>query len=169
MTNSPDRRSVLRGVAAAGTLAASGSLLAACGGDDDDAGTTTSTTPAPTTSSAPESSAAETSTSASPSGESPAVGGAALAATSEIPVGGGKIFKDQGVVITQPTAGTFKGFSNICTHQRCPLTSVEGGSITCQCHGSKFSITDGSVQSPPAQKPLGSVAISVVGDQITKA
>ena len=34
-----------------------------------------------------------------------------LGATSQIPVGGGKIFRAQKVVVTQPAAGTFKAFN----------------------------------------------------------
>lgn len=95
--------------------------------------------------------------------------GAVLAKTSEIPVGGGKIFKEEGVVVTQPTEGEFKAFSNRCTHKQCPVTSVEGGTINCPCHGSKFDITDGSVKANPAPKPLPTAEISVDGDSITLA
>ncbi|MEO7069694.1 MAG: hypothetical protein ABI131_04295, partial [Nostocoides sp.] len=38
-------------------------------------------------------------------------GGADLAKTTDIPVGGGKIFAGAGVILTQPTAGEFKAFS----------------------------------------------------------
>ena len=75
-------------------------------------------------------------------------------ATSEVPVGGGVILDDADYVITQPTAGEFKAFSKICTHQRCPVGSVEDGTINCPCHGSKYSIEDGSVVNPPAPDPL---------------
>lgn len=95
--------------------------------------------------------------------------GAALAKTSEIPVGGGKIFKEEGVVVTQPTKGEFKAFSNRCTHKQCPVTSVEGGTINCPCHGSKFSIADGSVKASPAPEPLPAAEITVDGDSITLA
>ncbi|GLP72275.1 MULTISPECIES: Rieske (2Fe-2S) protein [unclassified Streptomyces] len=95
--------------------------------------------------------------------------GTALAKTSEIPVGGGKIFKDEKVVVTQPKKGEFKAFSNICTHQGCPVASVSGGTINCNCHGSKFNITDGSVANPPANKPLPEKQIKVSGDSIELA
>lgn len=98
-----------------------------------------------------------------------AAAGAALAKTSEIPVGGGKIFKKEGVVVTQPTEGEFKAFSNRCTHKQCPVTSVEGGTINCPCHGSKFSIADGSVKASPAPEPLPAAEIKVDGDAITLA
>ncbi|MFF4058144.1 Rieske (2Fe-2S) protein [Streptomyces sp. NPDC001668] len=95
--------------------------------------------------------------------------GTELAKTSEIPVGGGKIFKDEKVVVTQPKKGEFKAFSNICTHQGCAVTSVSGGTINCPCHGSKFNITDGSVANPPAAEPLPEQRIKVSGDSIELA
>ena len=68
-----------------------------------------------------------------------------IAKTSQVPEGGGIILQDAGVVVTQPDAGDFKGFSDICTHMGCPVSSVSGGTINCNCHGSQYSITDGSV------------------------
>jgi Rieske Fe-S protein len=105
----------------------------------------------------------------SDSGSSSVQAGTELAKTSEIPVGGGKIFKDEKVVVTQPTKGEFKAFSDICTHQGCQVTSVSGGTINCPCHGSKFHITDGSVANPPADKPLPEKQIRVTGDSIELA
>ncbi|MEU6376132.1 Rieske (2Fe-2S) protein [Streptomyces sp. NPDC046909] len=95
--------------------------------------------------------------------------GQELAKTSDIPVGGGKIFKDEKIVVTQPKEGEFKAFTNICTHQQCPVASVSGGTINCNCHGSKFNITDGSVAHPPATQPLAEKKISVQGDSIQLA
>jgi nitrite reductase/ring-hydroxylating ferredoxin subunit len=91
-----------------------------------------------------------------------------LAKTSEIPVGSGKIFPEVQTVITQPTAGEFKAFTSICTHQQCPVVEVTD-TINCKCHGSKFSITDGSVVSPPAPSPLAAKAVTVDGDTIRVA
>ncbi|MEU6611792.1 Rieske (2Fe-2S) protein [Streptomyces shenzhenensis] len=102
-------------------------------------------------------------------GENAAAGGTVLAKTSEIPEGGGKIFKDQGVVVTQPAAGQFKAFSSKCTHQGCAVGSVADGAIVCPCHNSRFSVADGKVQSGPATQPLPAQNITVSGDQITLA
>ena len=94
---------------------------------------------------------------------------AALAKTSEIPVGGGKIFTDKKVVVTQPTQGEFKAFSTVCTHQGCTVGKIEGGTIDCPCHGSKFAIADGSPTHGPARRPLPEAKITVSGDTITLA
>jgi Rieske Fe-S protein len=90
-----------------------------------------------------------------------------LGAASAVPVGGGKIFADQSVVVTQPSAGTFKAFSAICTHQGCTVSSVSGGTINCPCHGSKFKIADGSVAGGPAKRPLPGKQVNESGGQLS--
>ncbi|MFJ8822267.1 Rieske (2Fe-2S) protein [Streptomyces sp. NPDC102467] len=91
----------------------------------------------------------------------------ALAKTSDIPVGGGTIFADQKVVVTQPVQGDFKAFSAICTHQGCTVSSVSGGTINCPCHGSKYRVADASVAGGPAPRPLPPRKITVTGNSIT--
>jgi Rieske Fe-S protein len=141
------RRVLLAGAGAIGATAA----LAACGTDpDEDTGSGTG-----------DGGQSQTAT--------PGTGGGALAKTSEIPVEGGTIFAAQSVVVTQPTQGEFKAFSSTCSHQGCPVTSVDGGTINCNCHGSKFSIEDGSVKTGPATKPLTAREIKVEGENITLA
>jgi Rieske Fe-S protein len=92
-----------------------------------------------------------------------------LAATADIPVGGGKILTDKKIVITEPQAGSFKAFTAVCTHQGCLVTSVSGGTINCPCHGSRFSIVNGSVVNGPAPSPLAPVSIKVQGTSIVQA
>ena len=99
----------------------------------------------------------------------PPSSGEELGATSEVPVGGGKVFGDQRIVVTQPTEGDFKAFSAVCTHQSCLVSQVTDGTIDCLCHGSKFSDTDGSVVNGPATSALSEVAIKVSGDTISTA
>ena len=128
-------------------------LLAACGGGG---GTT----------SAGGSGAAPSGTSGNGGGASP---GEALATTAQVPVGGGTILTGQQVVLTQPAKGDFKAFSAICTHQGCPVSQITNGAIVCPCHGSQFSIKDGSVLGGPAPSPLPAVKITVQGKKITRA
>jgi Rieske Fe-S protein len=92
-----------------------------------------------------------------------------LARTADIPVGGGKILAGQKIVITQPQAGSFHAFTAVCTHQGCIVGSVAGGTINCPCHGSKFSIANGSVVNGPAASPLAPVSIKVQGTSIVQA
>jgi Rieske Fe-S protein len=156
-TPHPSRRALFSGAGAVGAAA----LLAACS-DDPTPSTTGGSTPAADPTSAPAN---------SPAASPPGGGGGAevVAKVSEVPVGGGKVVADKGVVVTQPKAGTFKGFSSTCTHMQCPVADVSGGTINCNCHFSKYSITDGSVVSPPAPRALPAVAIKVNGDNIELA
>ncbi|NRQ39402.1 Rieske (2Fe-2S) protein [Nonomuraea sp. NN258] len=94
---------------------------------------------------------------------------AALADTGDIPAGGGKVFKSQKVVVTQPVDGEFRAFTAICTHQGCTVAEVADGTINCPCHGSQFSIEDGSVTNGPAGEPLAEKKISVNDGKIRLA
>lgn len=92
--------------------------------------------------------------------------GTELGAVSEVPEGGGHIFSDARVVVTQPEKGTFKAFDATCPHQRCQVSQVTE-TIDCRCHNSAFSLEDGSVVSGPATTGLTPVEISVDGDTLT--
>ena len=154
MPDATTRRTLLRGALIAGVAAP---LLAACssnGGDSSDAS----------------GSAGGSGGGSSAGSEGSGGGGAtALAETTAIPEGSGTIFGDQGVVVTQPKPGDFKGFTNICTHMSCPVSNVSGGTINCLCHGSQYSITDGSVVTGPATQPLAAKQLKVSGKEISLA
>ncbi|MFJ3703513.1 MULTISPECIES: Rieske (2Fe-2S) protein [Streptomyces] len=96
----------------------------------------------------------------------PPAGDGELARTSDIPVGGGAIFKDRKIVVTQPEAGEFKAFSAVCTHAGCIVSTVADGTIDCACHGSRFAVEDGAVERGPATKPLPAERITVAGGGI---
>jgi Rieske Fe-S protein len=98
---------------------------------------------------------------ASPGAPAPAT--AALTKTADVPVGSGVIVDD--IVVTQPTAGVFKGFSTVCPHAGCNVSTVESGNIVCPCHGSRFDL-EGAVVKGPATKPLEAKAVSVQGDSL---
>ncbi len=151
------RRHALTGAA---TVGLGGLLLAACG---DDGGETASDP----TSAAEESSPGGGATSGGGGGGGG--GGDALTTTSDIEVGGGTIFGEEQVVVTQPSAGDFKAFTAVCTHQGCIVNDVSDGTINCACHGSQFSIEDGSVQGGPAPAPLEEFGLDVQGNNINLA
>ncbi|WP_283132848.1 Rieske (2Fe-2S) protein [Rhizohabitans arisaemae] len=94
---------------------------------------------------------------------------AALAKTADIPVGGGKIFPAEKVVVTQPVAGEFKAFAAVCTHKQCALDRIADGMIHCPCHKSQFKIADGTPVAGPAKDPLPPAKITVTGDAIALA
>ena len=90
----------------------------------------------------------------------------ALAQLSDIPVGTAIAAKDNGkpIILSQPTAGTVKAFSAICTHMGCTVApSADGKELDCPCHGSKYNATTGAVIHGPAPKALAPVAVKVVG------
>jgi Rieske Fe-S protein len=89
-----------------------------------------------------------------------------LGAASGIPVGGGKVFDQQRVVVTQPVAGQFKAFSAVCPHRGCLVSAVSDGVIRCRCHGSLFSASDGSVEGGPSTKPLPARTVTLRGGDL---
>jgi Rieske Fe-S protein len=153
------RRGVLAGVGLVGLAGA----ITACGSSGS---SMTAAVADPATSGG---TGAMSSAASAPASASSAAGGSAagaLAATSDIPVGGGKIFDTQLTVVTQPTAGEFKAFSAVCTHMGCTVNQIADGRIDCPCHGSEYSITDGAVLAGPAPRPLPAKTIKITGDSI---
>ncbi|HEX4701844.1 MAG TPA: Rieske (2Fe-2S) protein [Pseudonocardiaceae bacterium] len=150
------RRQLIRTAAVAGTVVVAGVGLAACSSNSNTGSGSTGGSPATTGGGAP----------ATTGGGGGASGGTALAKTSDIPVGGGMIFTDHSVVVTQPAAGTFKGFGTTCTHLGCTVDKVANGLIECPCHGSRYSVVDGTVKAGPAPRPLPSKNVSVSGGEV---
>jgi Rieske Fe-S protein len=135
----PARRTVLRGAAAA--AAAAVPLIAAP--------STAEAKPKP------------------PKGKKPK--GKPVGSTKQVPVGSGKYFEKDSLIVTQPKKGQFKGFHSTCTHANCPVQNFETkGKMICECHMGEFSIADGSVLKGPARRPLNPEKITVVGDKIYK-
>jgi Rieske Fe-S protein len=105
---------------------------------------------------------------ASDDGPATAAAPPSLTRTNAVPVGGGIVFPDVLIVVTQPKAGTFKGFTAVCTHLGCTVANVSHRTINCACHGSRYSIDDGAVVAGPATEPLAPREITVTGDAITQ-
>ncbi|QGF24644.1 Rieske (2Fe-2S) protein [Raineyella fluvialis] len=81
--------------------------------------------------------------------------------TSEIPVGGGLVLTKGKYVITQPTPGQFHAFTNVCAHAGCQVARVKDNQIQCDCHGSRYSITDGHPEHGPTVRALAEYPVSV--------
>jgi Rieske Fe-S protein len=150
---------VLAGVGLVG-LAGAVSACGSGGSGSSSAGTNAGAPPATTGAGSAPSSAA------GGGGSTAGAQGSALAATSEIPVGSGKIFTSDKVVVTQPNSGDFKAFSAVCTHMGCLVSTISNGTIDCPCHGSQYSISTGAVVGGPAPSPLPAQAIKVTGSNI---
>ena len=158
------RRTVLLGAGAVGIAG----VLAACGGDSSD-DEEPQVTPTGTADDDQTDDQTEEPTEEPTEDDDQDDAAAALVPASDVPVGGGVILSDAGVVVTQPSDGEFRGFSATCTHQGCIVSGVNDGMIQCACHGSRFSIEDGGVQNGPATQPLPEVAVSLEGDQVVRA
>ena len=135
------RRTVLTAAAATG-------LLAACGGSNETSDSTGEAT--------------------APADGAGSAAGAVLATTSEVPVSGGIINKDEKYVVTQPADGQFKAFSSVCPHQQCQVSMVKDNEIVCGCHGSRFSAETGDVEAGPANQGLAEIAVEVQGDNVVR-
>lgn len=133
----PTRRAVIRTVAATGGAAATVAFLAACTGDAGDDGATDAVPAEPV--------------------ELPAA---------EVPVGGGAVLTAHHLVVTQPTSGDYRAFSAICTHQGCPVSSVEDRGVYCACHSSYFDIASGNPVAGPATTALTSVPVALDGETL---
>ena len=145
-----------RAFGGAALLGVTAPVLAACGEEE------------PSTAGSSESSSTPSESGGDSGGSGGSGAAAGLVAAADVPVAGGVILKDEELVVTQPSEGTFKGFSAICTHQGCLVTDVSDGQINCNCHGSAFSAEDGSVVNGPATGPLEEVPLKVQGGQVTQ-
>ena len=142
----PSRREVL-GVSVASLAAFS---LAACAAEPEVAQTTP---PSATVDQAP----------------AEAVGEILLGPASEILVGSGNKYQIDEmltILVTQPKAGDFRGFSATCTHSGCIVQGVSDGEIACGCHGARFDQETGAVLAGPARTALGRIAIELRGDEL---
>lgn len=145
----PTRRRVLQAVGITGIAAVAAGCASAV--------TATSSTGASAPASAPTPPAPTASGSAS-SGRPTNLG-----PTASVPEGGGTIYVEQKIVVTQPVPGVFKGFSAVCPHLGCLVSSVADGRIDCLCHGSEFSVVDGSRIAGPALTGLSYADVTVSG------
>ena len=56
---------------------------------------------------------------------------------------------------------SFKGYPTSCTHQGGPL-SIQGKTLDCPWHGSKYDALTGAVSSPPAATPLTPIKVAAL-------
>ena len=64
--------------------------------------------------------------------------------------------------------GTFHAIDDTCTHMGCSLGDgkLDGSVVRCACHGSRFDVATGGLVNGPAQKPVRSYPVQVVGDEV---
>jgi len=176
------RRVVLLGVGVAGIGALAGCSTAfvpydanEAGKPDDEAGVvateshdagagTANASPSASPSPSPSASKKAKTTAA---GDGSSADGTLLGYVSEIPVGEGKIFAAEKVVVTQPTQGQYQAYSAVCTHLGCILDKVSDGKIYCPCHGAIFNVANGAAIAGPTSIPLTAARITVADGKIT--
>ncbi|THV27903.1 Rieske (2Fe-2S) protein [Glycomyces paridis] len=90
--------------------------------------------------------------------------GTPIAATADVPEGGGIVVED--TVLVQPSADEFLAFSAACPHMGTPVNPPDAdGTIICPNHGSAFSL-EGELEQGPAETGLTEVGITVEDGQI---
>jgi Rieske Fe-S protein len=158
------RRNVLLGAGAVGATA----VLAACGTSTggNTNGTDYSNNPAPAGSAGAQPAGAGPVGTGGPNAGNGS-GSTPIAKVADVKVGGGVIKGEY--VVTQPVAGTFKAFSTVCPHAGCNVNKIDGGVISCPCHGSQFSVKDGSVVTGPATQGLTGKAVKAEGGNVVLA
>jgi len=66
--------------------------------------------------------------------------------------------------------GRLYAFDDLCTcaEERCPLSGglLDGTTLMCQCHGSRYDLTTGAVISGPATESITTYAVQVVDDHV---
>lgn len=103
-------------------------------------------------------------------GDTPGGGSAGpLAQLSDVPPDGGVVLSDAGIVLTRDSGDGIQGFSAVCTHQGCLVSSVAQGQINCPCHGSSFDARTGEPVAGPARTKLPPVAVTVRDNAVFRA
>jgi nitrite reductase/ring-hydroxylating ferredoxin subunit len=80
-----------------------------------------------------------------------------------------QVFDVVGTQVTVANAGALLyAFDDTCTHQGCSLATgeLEGTTVTCPCHGSRFDVTSGAVLQGPARRPVRSRIVAVQGEDL---
>jgi nitrite reductase/ring-hydroxylating ferredoxin subunit len=92
-----------------------------------------------------------------------------IAAIGEVPEGMGKQFSVGGRKVAMfKSGGVFYALDDTCPHRGAPLSEGEcfEGEVTCPWHGARFSLQTGANLSPPAQAPVASYKVTIVGDDV---
>lgn len=73
----------------------------------------------------------------------------------------------RGVLLCNVDGGLY-AIDDVCTHDggRLECGRIRDGTVGCPRHGARFDVRDGSVQAPPAVRPVASYSVRIVGDRI---
>ena len=87
----------------------------------------------------------------------------ARAALTDIPSGGALVYREARLALMRDKGEAY-ALSLVCTHLGCTL-NVNGGDITCPCHGSRFD-RQGNVLQGPADRPLKRLRVEERGTMV---
>lgn len=72
-----------------------------------------------------------------------------------------------GLIVTEPSRGKYKVFSNMCTHQAARVDHVNAkGNLVCPLHASEFDPQTGEAVVGPAGRPLPSKDATLTGGRV---
>lgn len=87
----------------------------------------------------------------------------------DVGVGQMRLFRaDSAAVTVANVAGHLYAFDDTCTHKGCSLADgeLDGTTVTCPCHGSRFDVTTGAVLEGPAEEPVRSWIVEIEGGDL---
>lgn len=75
--------------------------------------------------------------------------------------------KDRRITLAN-VAGTLFAIDDTCTHRGCSLGDgkLDGSTLQCACHGSRFDVTTGEVVRGPAEDPVRSYPVHVADGEV---
>ena len=74
----------------------------------------------------------------------------------------------EGRITLANVAGNFYAIDDTCTHRGCSLGDgkLDGSTLQCACHGSRFDVTSGAVVRGPAENPVRSYPVHVANGEV---
>jgi 3-phenylpropionate/trans-cinnamate dioxygenase ferredoxin subunit len=74
----------------------------------------------------------------------------------------------EGRITLANVAGTVYAIDDSCTHRGCSLGDgkLDGTTVQCACHGSRFDVTSGAVVRGPAEDPVRSYPVHVANGEV---
>jgi 3-phenylpropionate/trans-cinnamate dioxygenase ferredoxin subunit len=74
----------------------------------------------------------------------------------------------EGRITLANVAGTLYAIDDTCTHRGCSLGDgkLDGSTVQCACHGSRFDVTTGAVVRGPAEDPVRSHPVHVANGEV---
>jgi nitrite reductase/ring-hydroxylating ferredoxin subunit len=94
---------------------------------------------------------------------------ARVGSSKDVPSGQMRVFDVAGSNVSVASVnGRLYAFDDSCTHAGCSLAGgiLDGTTVTCPCHGSRFDVTSGAVLRGPAGTPVRSRLVQVEGEEL---